>query len=124
MMNCPCGSGRSYSDCCQPFHTKAKNAPTAESLMRSRYSAFVLGNEEYLLYSWAPETAPHSLNLEEFVTWHGLTVHQSCRGGLFDSTGIVEFTARYSAGGQMQSQHETSRFRRHDGRWVYVDGDL
>lgn len=63
MMNCPCGSGTSYSDCCQPFHTKAKNAPTAELLMRSRYSAFVLGNEEYLLYSWAPETAPHSLNL-------------------------------------------------------------
>ncbi|MCM0027505.1 hypothetical protein L2135_08150 [Corynebacterium diphtheriae bv. mitis] len=92
--------------------------------MRSRYSAFVLGNEEYLLYYWAPETAPHSLNLEEFIMWRGLTIHQSYHGGLFDSTGIVEFTARYAVCGQLQSQHETSHFRRHDGRWVYVDGDL
>lgn len=88
MMNCPCGSGTSYSDCCQPFHTKAKNAPTAELLMRSRYSAFVLGNEEYLLYSWAPETAPHSLNLEEFIMWRGLTIHQSYHGGLLTRRGL------------------------------------
>lgn len=121
---CPCGSGRAYARCCGPLHAGAP-APTAEALMRSRYSAFVLGMEPYLLASWHASTRPATLDLatqHPAPTWLGLEVkhHES------DSDrATVEFVARYRlGGGRAQRQHEVSRFVREDGRWYYVDGTL
>ncbi|WP_037571658.1 YchJ family protein [Phaeacidiphilus oryzae] len=118
---CPCGSGRAYADCCKPAHTGARPAPTAEALMRSRYSAFVLGDAGYLLRSWDPATRPARLELDAGVRWTGLEILRTEGGGEgpFHTAGTVEFTAHSSQG----DLHEVSRFGRDAaGRWVYVDG--
>jgi len=120
---CPCGSGTAYAACCEPMHQGAP-ALTAEALMRSRYSAFVLGLDAYLLQTWHPATRPSSLDLdaEPRPQWLGLEVKR------FEVTGkdsaVVEFVARYKVGGKAQRLHEVSRFERIDGRWVYVDGEF
>jgi len=95
--------------------------------MRSRYSAYVLELDDYLLATWAPETRPASLESGEAghrrPTWLGLTVHAHRPAG--DDAAEVEFTARFRVGGgSAQRMRETSRFRREGGRWYYVDGDV
>jgi SEC-C motif-containing protein len=100
-------------------------APTAEALMRSRYSAYVLRNEPYLLATWHVSTRPESLELADDATkWIGLEIKRSEAGGPGDERGLVEFVARYKVGGRAFRLHETSRFVREDGRWYYVDGDI
>lgn len=119
---CPCGSG-DYVHCCGPFHAGAVVAPTAEALMRSRYSAFVLGRSDYLLASWHPRTRPASLALEAGVQWLGLEVRAQQSTGAESAT--VEFVARSRVGGgRAQRLHEISRFLHEDGRWFYLDGDI
>lgn len=86
--------------------------------MRSRYSAFVLRDVDYLLASWHPSTRPRKLTLDPNLRWTGLEV-LSASGSLFDTTGIVEFRATHDQG----TQTERSRFVREGGRWYYVDGD-
>lgn len=121
---CPCLSGDTYGACCGRYHSGAATAPTAEALMRSRYSAFAVGDDAYLLATWAPQTRPDSAGPGD-EQWRRLDIHRTERGGPFDTTGVVEFTAyyRYPATGERGSLHETSRFVREDGRWYYVDGD-
>lgn len=130
---CPCGrtSGKgpkpqplAYTACCQPWHTghSGQSAPDAEALMRSRYSAFVLGLADYLQATWHPSTRPAGLTLEPGVKWLGLEVRRHQRQD--DTHATVEFVARSRVGGQGQRLHETSRFVKEDGRWLYVDGDL
>lgn len=93
--------------------------------MRSRYSAFVCGNEAYLLATWHPDTRPASLRLEDDpVEWLGLSVMHSEAGGSGDSEGFVTFVARYRAGGKEGVLHERSHFLRQDGRWFYRDGEI
>lgn len=87
--------------------------------MRSRYTAFVIIDEAYLLWTWHPETSPGPLELDPEQRWTGLEVLVTTGGGLVDQEGTVEFRASSSAG----VLHERSRFARVDGRWVYVDGD-
>ncbi|MFI7587090.1 YchJ family protein [Spongisporangium articulatum] len=118
---CPCGSGQVHADCCGRFHAGAAQAPTAEALMRSRYSAFALGDSAYLLATWHPDTRPAVLDLDEALTWTGLEILATTQGGVFDNTGTVEFTARYSSRGRSGVQRELSRFVRDDGRWLYVE---
>jgi SEC-C motif-containing protein len=99
-------------------------APTAEALMRSRYSAYVLHLEDYLLESWHSSTRPVSLDLENAsgTKWLGLKVLRAETGG---DRAVVEFVARYKIGGGSAVRlHETSRFLHEDGRWFYLDGDL
>jgi SEC-C motif-containing protein len=122
---CPCGSGRPYAACCGRCHA-GEAAPDAEALMRSRYSAYALGLPDYLLATWAPQTRPGSLDSGEAdhrrPTWLGLAVHSHRATG--DDAAEVEFTARFRIGsGPAQRLRETSRFRRENGRWFYVDGD-
>ncbi|GAA4683893.1 YchJ family protein [Frondihabitans cladoniiphilus] len=117
---CPCLSGETYGSCCGPFHRGAA-APTAVRLMRSRYSAFVTGDAPYLLRTWHPTTRPGSLELDPGIRWFRLEILGSTGGGLLDTVGTVEFSARYRADGSAAEQHENSRFVRHDGAWVYVD---
>jgi SEC-C motif-containing protein len=101
-------------------------APTAEALMRSRYSAYVLGLEDYLLASWHRDTRPSSLGLSTQSpkpTWLGLSVKR--HENPTPDTAIVEFIARLRiGGGSAERMHEISRFVREDGRWYYIDGEL
>ncbi len=121
--SCPCGHAARYLQCCGRWHTGAV-APTAEALMRSRYSAFVLGLSDYLRETWHPATRPACLSLDESrLRWLGLEVRHH---RLLDQAHAeVEFVARSRiGGGPAIRHHETSRFIREDGRWYYVDGDL
>jgi SEC-C motif domain protein len=121
---CPCGLPRPYAACCGRWHTgpEAGFAPDAEALMRSRYSAYVLGLAPYLLQTWHPRTRPEQLSLDEpGLRWLGLEVRLH---RLIDANHAeVEFIARSKQGGRAQRLHERSRFERVDGRWFYVDGD-
>jgi len=98
--------------------------PTAEALMRSRYTAYVLGNESYLSKTWHPNTRPDDLDADDGGRWLGLKIIRTEAGGPEDETGLVEFVARYKIGGRGHRLHETSRFVGYEGRWVYVDGEI
>lgn len=88
--------------------------------MRSRYSAYVLKLEPYLLATWHPDTCPASIGLAGDTTrWLGLDVKRHAADG---DHAVVEFIARYKAGGKAYRLHETSRFVREGGRWLYIDG--
>ncbi|GAB2580472.1 YchJ family protein [Dyella jejuensis] len=119
---CPCGNAAGYARCCGPLH-EGDIAPTAEHLMRSRYSAYVLKREDYLLATWHPDTRPASLNLaaqHPSPTWLGLEVKHHAQEG---DEATVEFVARLRhGGGKAQRMHEISRFVRKHDRWYYLDG--
>jgi SEC-C motif-containing protein len=121
-VTCPCGSGRPYAECCELLHLGGA-APTAEALMRSRFSAFALGLDGYLLTSWHPATRPAELDLDPDLTWRRLQIVDTVAGGPEDATGVVEFRASYRGPDGAGLLHERSRFERVDGRWVYRDGD-
>ena len=110
---CPCGSGASYADCCEPI-IQGDCATTAETLMRSRYSAYVMGCWSYLHQSWHPDTSPSSLSPSK-TQWLGLTIIRA----EYDT---IEFIARFREQGRMMALHETSRFAQLDGHWRYLDG--
>ena len=116
---CACGSGRAYTQCCGPLHAGAV-AADAEALMRSRYSAYVLGLRDYLQATWHVSTRPQLLELDPGVHWLGLSVKQHVATGI--DTAEVEFLARYRLGGGSAVRlHEHSRFVREQGRWFYLD---
>ena len=94
--------------------------------MRSRYTAFALGDREHLLRSWDPATRPADLDLDPGVQWRRLLVLATTGGSPFDDTGTVEFEAHYRQAGRRGVQHENSSFARREGRWFYVGpvGDL
>ena len=121
---CPCGSGIPYQDCCQPFLSQKQDAPTAEALMRSRYTAFALQDENYLRYSWHPDTCPQEIRLNKNTAWLGLTIKNTTAGKSDDDSGTVEFVARNKTNGKAQRIHENSRFVRVNNQWLYADGDL
>ena len=123
---CPCGrtnaKGQSLAldACCGPYHS-GQTAPDAESLMRSRYSAFVRGDVPYLLATWHSSQRPAELKLETGGKWLGLQIKQHRSTG--EHSAEVEFVARFRVGGKAVRQHERSRFVREEGHWFYVDGD-
>ncbi len=121
---CPCGTGNSVADCCGKYLEGSASAPTAETLMRSRYTAFALMDTDYLKRTWHPDHRPATLDLDPHQRWTGLEILSTERGSLFDSDGTVEFRAHYSYGTERGNLHERSRFARIDGRWLYVDGDI
>lgn len=90
--------------------------------MRSRYSAFAVGDAGYLTATWHPNTRPVTLTLDADRRWYRLDVVHTERGGPFDTDGVVEFRAYHRSPSGKGSQHEVSRFVREDGRWWYVDG--
>lgn len=120
---CPCLSGEVFGACCQRFLSGSVQAPTAVQLMRSRYTAFVVGDAEYLLATWHPSTRPATLEIDGSQRWYRLDIVRVDRGGPLDTRGVVEFVARYRAHGERGELHETSRFAREERRWYYVDGD-
>ena len=135
---CPCGrtgtfGASAYLQCCgrylEPDSRQYLQAPDAEHLMRSRYTAHTRartdGASDYLLATWAPSHRPASLELDPDVTWLGLQVLAYQPDG---DRAQVEFVARFREGGLGAGQgpvrqlHERSRFVRLDGRWLYLDG--
>ena len=92
--------------------------------MRSRYSAFVVLDADYLLRTWHPDTRPPELELEPAMQWRRLDIVSTSRGGPWDTEGTVEFMARFRQGGGRGVHHETSRFVREDRRWYYLDAVL
>ncbi len=120
---CPCGSGYQFETCCGKFHAGAI-APDAERLMRSRYSAYVLGLEDYLRATWHPDTRPAAIELDATPPPHWLGLAVKAHMPLDDNHAMVEFVARYKLNGRAFRLHETSRFERLDGRWLYVDGEI
>ncbi|MDQ4502926.1 YchJ family protein [Sinomonas sp. ASV322] len=117
---CPCGTGETYGACCGRYHA-GQTAPTAEALMRSRYSAFAVGDRDYLVATWHPSTRPAVLELDGRTQWRRLDVVRTEAGGPFDDRGVVEFEARYADDDGRGVLRETSRFVREGGRWFYLD---
>jgi SEC-C motif domain protein len=117
---CPCLSGETFGECCAPLILGKRHAPTAERLMRSRYTSFAIGDTRYLLATWDPATRPESLELDPSIRWYRLDIVRTSAGGPFDSDGIVEFRAHYRLGRTSGEQHETSHFHRVDRRWLFV----
>ncbi|MFC3293402.1 YchJ family protein [Modicisalibacter luteus] len=121
--SCPCGSQSTYIQCCQPVHLDPSHAATPEALMRSRFTAFALGNVEVLLDTWAPETRPPRHELDDGQTrWLRLDIENS---DVQPPEGWVRFQALGRQNGRFFTLRETSRFR-FDAtvkQWFYVDGD-
>lgn len=121
---CPCGSNKPYAACCARYLDGNAPAPTAETLMRSRYTAYTQLAEGYLLATWHASTRPPALGLAEEVPtkWMGLEVKRHEQQDADHA--IVEFVARYKVHGRAHRLHEVSRFVREEGKWFYVAGDL
>ncbi|MDY0107045.1 MAG: YchJ family metal-binding protein [Giesbergeria sp.] len=133
--SCPCGRlaqpagarqalPRTRADCCGRYidHWDDAPAPDAESLMRSRYTAFVNERADYLRATWHASTRPARIDFEPGARWLGLEVRAHRATG--PDSAEVEFVARYRVGGRAVRLHERSRFVREAGRWYYVDGDI
>ena len=121
---CPCGTGSNYGACCGRLISGSAQARTAEELMRSRFSAYALGDLDYVFRTWHPKTRPPDVSPAPGVTFVGLDVSDIVAGGPEDDLGVVEFTARLRSPEGLSEMHERSRFSRRAGRGMYVDGTV
>ena len=121
---CPCNSGAALAACCGPLLAGKQAARTAEALMRSRYTAYVLRDIDYLLASWHPATRPMVIDPATIPDWCGLQVIRTEQGNEAETEGVVEFIATAVARKQFYRFHEVSRFVQEEGQWFYTDGDL
>ena len=120
--SCLCGTEKNYASCCGRFIDGYALPDTAEQLMRSRYTAYVNNNFDYLLHTWHPTSRPATLTLDAPTTWLGLQIKQYQLQSQNHAT--VEFVARYRVAGKGHRLHEISRFERVAGQWLYVDGSF
>lgn len=129
MSQCHCGSEKKFEDCCSPYLNGAEPAPTAEALMRSRYSAFVVQNVDYLFETHHADTR-HELSLPDIESWAknsewlSLEVRSVEAGSVDDTEGKVEFVATYLIEGKRHDHHEMGEFKRVDGIWFFHDGKM
>lgn len=119
---CPCGSGERFDGCCGP-PIAGEAARTAERLMRSRYTAFAIGDAAYLAATWHPGTRPADVVVDPQLHWEGLTIVGTEAGGESDRRGVVEFEASWREGSATGVLRERSRFVRQGERWWYLDGE-
>ena len=119
IITCPCGSGKSYSDCCELLH-KGKTAASAESLMRSRFSAFAFQLKDYLRASWHPKTRPDDIQLEPSTQWKRLEIISANND---TQQGQVHFNAYYQEKNEWHLLEETSKFLFENGHWFYHSGN-
>lgn len=127
MEKCWCGNEKKFSECCGPV-IEAQGALTAEQLMRSRYSAYVTGNVDYIMATTAgknrDKTDPEAIRRwSEGADWKGLEIISTEAGTESDSTGRVEFIAHYRENGTLQRYHEIGTFTKENGKWVYSDSE-
>ena len=124
-MKCPCNPSKEYADCCKKAHDNILSVTTAEKLMRSRYSAFVIADIEYLQKSHYSKTRPSKREKKEMlqwmksVTWLKLEVLKTTKG---NKESTVEFKAFFMENGKINTIHENSIFCKEDKHWVYVEG--
>jgi SEC-C motif-containing protein len=129
-MTCPCGSPKSFDQCCGPLLDGSRKPETAEALMRSRYVAFTKADIAYIEKTIAPESLEgfDAKDMEasaKKVQWKELQILSTKEGGARDTKGVVEFKAVYLHEGQRIEHHETSIFRKDDsGQWLFVDGEV
>lgn len=124
---CPCGSQNTYCQCCGAIIEGRISAPTAERLMRSRYTAFTKADVDYLMKSWHSSTRPLSDKADikrwaKSVKWVKLEILQKEKGEETDTTGMVTFRALFMEGGKVDQIKEESIFEKENGEWVYVSG--
>jgi SEC-C motif domain protein len=127
MEQCPCGSGLAYAECCEPIIKGKRPAETAEALMRSRYSAYVKVEADYIFETTHPkhrEGYDHEGTKEwaESSEWQGLEIISTKNGGPEDATGEVEFIARFSEKGEPRVHHERALFKKEKNGWFFTDG--
>ncbi len=123
---CPCTSGKIYGDCCQPFLDGKQKAKTAEDLLRSRYSAFVVGKVDYIINTHHTKTQDQVDRKEietwsKSSTWEGLKILQKEAGEAKDEMGTIIFHAQYTAEGKKQDHYEKSFFEKEKGEWKFLD---
>ncbi|HLV21388.1 MAG TPA: YchJ family protein [Polyangiaceae bacterium] len=126
-MTCVCGTGESTETCCLPLIRGERRAETAEQLMRSRYTAYALGEIDHIIGSHDPERVDDvdRASTEAWskqAEWLGLEILGTEAGGPHDDAGTVDFLARYKMRGVVVPHRERAEFRKHDGHWVFVDG--
>ena len=121
---CYCNSDRPYAECCEPLLSGVHLACSAEALMRSRYTAYVVRDIAYLLRSWHPSTRPENIHPATIPEWSGLHIIRTEKGMESDSDGVVEFKATSFSQKNVWRLHEVSRFVKEGGQWLYVDGDI
>lgn len=120
---CLCGSQLQYKLCCQVFHQNEQRPGTAETLMRSRFTAYAKQNETYLLETWDSTKRPEAINFaNEEAIWTGLEIVNTKKGKEKDKKGMVEFKAYYRLDDEEYVMNEISRFKQTTGRWLYLDG--
>jgi SEC-C motif-containing protein len=129
MKTCPCGSGRPYSECCEPYITGAQKPATAEALMRSRYSAYTEHAIDYIVATCVQD-GKENIDVKETRAWSenskwlGLKILSVVEGGPADTEGTVEFEASYERNGLKDVHHEKAQFKKVDGQWLYDEGNI
>ena len=128
MTLCPCGSKHDYAECCEPYILGTKQPPTAEALMRSRYTAYTMHVIDYIMETCVNEgdriDYKQTKEWSEKSDWLGLNIISVNQGGPIDTEGTVEFEAHYERDRLKDIHHEKARFIKKDGKWFYKDGDL
>ena len=123
MAICQCGSGQDFVECCGVFLSGRASAPTAEALMRSRYTAFAMRDSNYLLKTWHGSTRPSALDFTTDATqWKKLEILETVSGEEGATRGIVEFKAYFVERARREVLHERSSFLKENGLWYYLDG--
>lgn len=132
MTHCPCQAANStisFESCCGPYLSGTRRPPTAEALMRSRYTAYTRVDIDYLRKTLAPESrhdfdASATRKWAKDSKWKGLEIRRTEKGQASDSEGVVEFVAHYAMAGREFAHREISRFRQEEGQWYFIDGDV
>jgi SEC-C motif domain protein len=129
MEMCPCGSQIAYNECCEPYITGKVPAPTAEKLMRARYTAYAKTAIDFIMSSTIEEKRKECdekaiRNWSQLSTWHKLEIINVEKGGAEDSEGSVEFIAHFTEGGILKNYHEKGRFKKISDSWFYIDGEI
>ena len=128
MEKCPCGSGRTYSECCEPLIQGVRQAATAEELMRARYSAYAKTEVAYILETTHPDVRAQSdersiRKWSRAAQWHGLEILACTDGGSGDTRGQIEFIAHYSEKGEKKIHREVASFIKDGDTWYFSEAD-
>lgn len=127
---CPCGSGKKYSECCEPVIKGTSLAKTAEDLMRARYTSYVKDEIDFIAKSCFRDKDEGEIDIDETrawaeeSTWHGLKILSTSKGKETDTEGVVEFTATYTRKGLRDVHKEQANFKKVNGEWLYTTGNL
>ena len=129
MKPCPCGSGRDYDECCGQYIGGKSKAPTAEALMRARYSAYAVGAVDFIVETCVTAEGGRidvdaTKKWSEGSKWLGLKILKTEKGGAADDKGSVEFVATYEQAGLREEHHEIGGFVKKEGLWLYDDGNI